>query len=67
MKLLAGQEAGALTEAGGIDGRGLLGQYDLGQPATSTSGRNVARRAEVEVGATSQVDRGRESDWTTTA
>jgi hypothetical protein len=32
-----------------------------------TSGRKVAARAEVEVGATNQVERGSRSDWTTTA
>lgn len=36
-------------------------------PWTSTSGRNVAGRAEVDVGATSHVERGSASDWTTTA
>jgi hypothetical protein len=32
-----------------------------------TSGRKVAARAEVDVGATSQVERGSRWDWTTTA
>ncbi len=36
-------------------------------PSTSTSGRNVAARDKVDVGATSHVDNGIRSDWTTTA
>ena len=36
-------------------------------PCSSTSGRKLAARAAVDVGATSQVDRGSESDCTTTA
>ncbi len=37
------------------------------RPATSTSGRKLATRAVVDVGATSKVDRGSSSDWMTTA
>lgn len=36
-------------------------------PSTTTSGRNPAGPRDVDVGATSQVDRRRSSDWTTTA
>jgi hypothetical protein len=39
----------------------------VGRPLMDTPGRNVAARAEVDVGATSQVERGSRSDWTTTA
>ncbi len=37
------------------------------RPSISTSGRKLAARAEVDVGATSHVDSGSWSDWTTTA
>jgi hypothetical protein len=37
------------------------------RPAISTSGRKLAARADVDVGATSHVDSGSWSDWTTTA
>jgi hypothetical protein len=37
------------------------------RPSMDTSGRKVAARAEVDVGATSQGDSGSRSDWTITA
>jgi hypothetical protein len=37
------------------------------RPSISTSGRKLAARADVDVGATSHVDSGSWSDWTTTA
>lgn len=36
-------------------------------PAISTSGRKLATRAAVDVGATNNVDKGKLSDWITTA
>src|SRR5215470_20283271 len=39
----------------------------VGRPLSSISGRNEAGRADVDVGATSHVNRGSRSDWTTTA
>lgn len=47
-----GEMTSALIESTRIDRGGLLGQYPRVRPAISTSGRKLACRADVEVGAT---------------
>ena len=55
--------SGALAEAFGVDGRGLLSQHP-GRSAGDHDLRTEARRpSRGRRGATSQVDSGNESDW----
>ena len=48
----------ALAEPARVDRRCLLGKHSVILPPISTSGRKLAARADVDVGATSQVDNG---------
>lgn len=61
-EFVEGEVPGALAQAGRIHGGCLLGKDERRVAAISTSGRKLAGRADVESGATSQVDSGRSLD-----
>jgi hypothetical protein len=58
---------GRLPQALRIHSTGLLGQHPGRTALDGHLGTEGAARAAVDVGATSQVDSGSRSDWTTTA
>ena len=63
LQLVRREVSGALAEAFGVDGRGLLSQHPGRSAGDHDLRRKLAGRANVDVGATSQVDSGNESDW----
>ena len=66
-QLLEGEMPGRLPSRFGSTAAVCSARTRVRPPTMATSGRKVAARAAVEVGATSHVVRGSRSDWTTTA
>ena len=67
-KLVEGEMPDVVPEAKRVDSSRLLNQYPRRYSVEQNlPGRKLAGRAEVDVGATSRVDRGNASDWTTTS
>ena len=65
--LVEAEEPDALPSRPGSIAAACSASTRVFTPPISISGRKLAARAAVDVGATSQVDRGSWSDWTTTA